>query len=543
MKILIIGSDVAGTKFASKIKRENIHLDVTIITENKNITFDSSGLPYLLRGVVKDKTQLLVNTPESFCEIYGVNVFNEFKVKNLDLTNKKVITLNSETNIENTFNYDKLIIACDSTLKMPEIEGVELKNVFSADSVEDINTIKENVSTGEIKRAVVVGSDFAALEIAENLHSIGVRTVVLEQNSNVLSNCFDTEFSEHIETKMAAAGVMAMTDTSITGIIGTEKVEKITTTKRAIKTDAVIFTNTLCAKLDFINDTEIITENGIIVTDNNFETNLKDVYAIGACAYVQNLIKSKPSNSSIDATPNIVGRVLAENIAHNTNTFSGVLDTKIAKLPGDINVACTGITENSANDEKRNVVSMVVAIDDKAPYFTNISTVLIKLIADVDTRRLIGAQVIGKHGVDKVIDIAVTAISLGATVDSLKHLNFAYSPPFSTYTHPFSNAINSLINKMDEKLKTITATEFKSLDLSEYIILDISKRPTIAGAEFIEFSEITKDLAKYDKEQKIIIICPRGRRAFVAHRALVQLGFKNTFVLEAGAYNVDIKLI
>ncbi len=542
MKVLIIGGVAAGTKVAAKLKREDRSAEVTIITKGKNISYAGCGLPYYVGKVIEEKSELIVNTPKAFEGLTGAKVITETEVVKVNPSDKTITAKTLENGEEKVYSYDKLVIASGASAFVPNIDGVDLKNVFVMRTPEDAISMREAVESGEIKRAVVVGGGFIGLEIAENLDAQGIRATIIDMAPNILSNVLDKEISDYLETKMAEAGVMAMTGVSIESIGGNGKVEKVMTSKRPIKADAVVLAMGIKANTEFLEGSGVETENGIILTNDNLETNIKDIYAVGDCAYVNSRLKGGKTWSPMGSTANIAGRVLAKNMMSSGQNYLGVLGTSIAKLPGNINVGCTGFTETAAKNAWLNVETVIVAVDDKAHYYPDAGAVIIKLTADKDSRKLLGVQVIGNYGVDKITDIIVTAVSLGATVDSMQNLDFAYAPPFSTAIHPLSHAINVLVNKMDGKFKTVTPSEFENLDLSEYKVLDISKAPSIQNADFINLSEIGEDFDKYNKDDKLLLVCTRGRRAYMAQNKLDYNGYNNTLVLEAGTYFTKIKL-
>ncbi len=542
MKIVIIGGVSAGTKLAAKLLREDRNSEVTILTDGNEVSYSACGLPYYVGGLVKDKSSLIIYSPKKFTDITGAKVVCDTKITKVDTKNKTVTCVTTATGKEDAFSYDKLVISIDSSTNIPEIDGLNLKNVFVLRTLEDAVSIRQAIEESDIKRACVIGGGFHGLEIAENLHHIGVRTTVIEAEQNVLSSYFDSEICNYIENKMALSGVMPMTGVTLQGIEGAEKVEKIITSKRAFKTDAVILATGIKVTTNFLKDTEIAMENGIILTDENFQTNIEDIYAVGDCAYVKNRITGQKICPSTGSNANVTGRILAENIVQNNQKFEGTLGTAIAKISGNITIGVTGLTETNAKSNGYNTSCVVVTVNNKEEYYPEAGILVIKLVADTDTKKVLGVQVVGDYGVDKIVDIIVTAISLGATLEQMQNLDFSYSPPFGTPIHPISTAVNVLKNKIDGKLKTITPLEFSQLDLSSYKIIDVSRKPTIQNADYIELGEITKDFDRYDKSQNIIIVCTKGRRAYIAQNRLEFFGFTNTKVLESGTTLTEVEI-
>ncbi len=542
MKVLIIGGVAAGTKVAAKLKREDKSIDVTIITKEKDISYAACGLPYYIGNVVQNKEKLVVYTPKAFTALTGAEIITQTEVTSVEPSSKSITTVSLGGSDVKIHTYDKLVIASGASAVVPEIDGADLKNVFTLRTLDDAVLMREAIDGGAIKRALVVGTGFVGLEIAENLHSQGIKVLLLDSEQHVLNNVFDTEFCEHIENKLANEGIMPMTGVSIEAISGEGKVEKVITSKRAVKTDAVVFAVGIRANTEFLADSGILMENGVILTNENLETNIEDIYAVGDCAFVSSRLTGKKTWSPKSSTASIAGRVLAQNIVGNKQEYLGVLETSIAKLASNLSVGRTGLTEAVARAHGFNVEAVTIVADDKANFYPDAGNLSIKLIAEKGEGKILGAQVVGKDNVDKIIDIVVTAISLGARVEQLQNLDFAYAPPFSTAVSPFSKAIDVLINKMNDKIQTVTPSEFKSLNLSEYKVVDINSPSTVEGAEAFTLAEITDDFDSYPKDEKMVLLCNKGRKAFLAQNKLEKLGYENTKVLEGGIVFTDVEL-
>lgn len=542
MKVLIIGGVAAGTKVAAKLKREDRSIDVTILTKGKDISYAGCGLPYYVGKVIPNKEQLIVNTPAAFSKLTGATVVTGMEVTGVSPEDKTVTATCVETGETSVHSYDKLVIATGASPVCPNLPGMDLKHVYTMRVPDDAISLREAVEAGEIKRAVVVGAGFIGLEVAENLAVQGVRTTVLDFAPHVLANLLDPEVSDYVEIKMAEKGIMPMMGVGLEGILGTDKVEKVQTTKRALKADAVVLAMGIRPNTAFLEGTGIELDRGVVVTDSNLQTTVADIYAVGDCAYVTNRQTDGKAWSPMGSTANIAGRILAKNLVDNQQNYGGVLGTGVAKLPGDINVGRTGLTETAAVAAGYDVVSVCGVVDDKAHYYPDASSMIIKLIADKTTRKLLGVQAMGAGAVDKVTDIVVTGISLGATIDQMANLDFAYAPPFSTAIHPFSHMLNVLNNKTNGELETVTPKEFLENGVGDYQVLDVSLQPAIKGAPYIDLSAIEGVLPEQDVDGKYLLVCAKGKRAYMAQNRLKFYGYKNTRVLEGGLTFNEVSL-
>ena len=541
MKILIIGGVAAGTKVAAKLMRENRNCEVTILTKSKDISYAGCGLPYYVGKLIPERGQLIVNTPDSFSNLTGVSVLTEVEVTKVNPANKTVDALDLKTDETNTYEYDKLVIASGAEAIKPPIDGVNLKNVYYMRTPDDAVALRSAVEAGEIKRATVVGGGYIGLEVAENLSLLGVRTTVLDMAKHILPG-FDDEFCEYVENHLADQGIMPFTETKLEAILGEEKVEKVQTNKRAFKTDAVVLSVGIRANTAFLADSGIeLMPNRTIKVNEYLQTNIEDIYAVGDCATVINLITKEPALSPMGSTANIAGRIVAKNIAGSKLAYSGVLGTAVAKLP-ELNVGRTGLTETDASKAGFNTVSVVTVVDDKAHYYPNASSFIVKMIADKDSKKLLGLQVLGQGAVDKMVDIAVTAMTMGASLLDIENMDLAYAPPFSTAIHPFSHTVNVLLNKISGQFETISPSAYANGEAKDYKIIDSSINPSIDNAPYVDLTKVNGELEEFKKDEKLLLACAKGKRAYMLQNRLKHFGYTNTLVLEGGTTFNEVTL-
>lgn len=541
MKILILGGVAAGTKVAAKLKRENRDLDVMILTKGKHISYAGCGLPYYVGNVIHNKEELIVNTPQKFTALTGVSVKTETEAVSLDTAAKTVLAKDLTTGETSSYSYDKLVIATGASPFVPDIPGLNLKNVFVMRTPEDAISLRAAVEDGSIKRAVVAGGGFIGLEVAENLASQGVKVSVIDFAPHVLPNFLDPEFSEYVENKMSDQGIVPVTGVSLEGVIGTDKVEKVQTSKRAMKADALVIAIGIRPNTAFLEGTGIEMTKGTILTNEYLETNIPDIYAAGDCAMVRNRQTGKPAWSPMGSTANIAGRILAQNITGKQISYPGVLGTGVAKLPGGINAGRTGLTETAAIAEGYKVVTAVSVVDDKAHYYPGAGSFLVKLIADAESHKLLGLQVLGAGAVDKMTDIAVTAISLGATAEQLTSMDFAYAPPFSTAIHPIAHAVNILLNKLNGEMDSITPAQYNNDEAENYKIIDCAMQPSLPEYPYLDLVKIDGEVDGLKKDDSLLLVCTKGKRAYLTQNRLKHFGYTNTKVLEGGTtFNTSV---
>lgn len=540
MKVLIIGGVAAGTKVAAKLKRDNFELDVTILTKSKDISYAGCGLPYYVGNVIQEANKLIVNTPDSFHKLTGVNVLVETEVTQVNPEEKYVEAICLKTQEKMRCEYDKLVIASGAEAVRPNIEGADLDNVFFMRTPEDAYVLRDAIETGNIKRAVIVGGGYVGLEIAENLNSQGVRAVVIDMAKHILPG-FDEEFSEYVENHLAEQGIPILTEIRLEAILGDGKVEKIKTDRRAMKADAVILCVGIKANTEYLKDSDIdLMPNKTVKVNEYLETNVKDIYAVGDCATVINRVTNKPYWSPMGSTANIAGRIAAKNIAGKKKAYPGVLGTSVVKLP-ELNAGRTGLTEKEANENGYNAESVVTVVDDKVHYYPDASSFIVKMIADKDTKKLLGLQVLGKGQVDKMVDIAVAAITMGATLEDVENMDLAYAPPFSTAIHPFSHTVNILLNKLNGEFETVTPADFSKEKAEGFKLIDASLSPSIDGAQYLDLAKIKGEVDGLGRDEKLLLVCAKGKRAYMLQKRLKHFGYTNTKVLEGGTTFNDLE--
>lgn len=541
MKIVILGGVAAGTKIAAKLMREDRNNEVLILNKGADISYAGCGLPYYVGHVIEEKESLIVNTPQKYEALTGARVLTRMEAVEVDRDAKQVTAVHLDTREKTVYSYDKLVIATGASPVRPPIEGVDLENVFFMRTPEDAIALRNLISDGGIKRAVVVGAGYIGLEIAENLAKDGVKPFVLDMAPHVLPG-FDGEFATYIEGKLADAGIPVVTGVRVTGLEGEGgKVKKVLTDRKAYKADLVVLSAGIRPNTAFLDGTGLEMVKGTLLTNEAGQTNDPDIYAAGDCAMVHSAITGKPAWSPMGSTANINGRIIAQNIMGKELRYRGSLGTAVCQLPG-LNVGRTGLTEAQAKAEGFDPISVVTIVDDKAHYMPGAATFTMKLIADRSTQRLLGVQVAGPGAVDKIVDITVTAIQCGATLDQLDGADFAYAPPFSTAIHPFAHTLNVLKNKRSGAFETFTPAEFAQGLAKDYRIVDASLKPTIEGAPYVDLTSVTGPLKDFGPEEKLLLICNKGKRAYLLQNRLKAFGYQHVKVLEGGNLFTDISL-
>ncbi len=541
MKVIVIGGIAAGTKAAAKLKRCNRDIDVKILNKGRDISYAGCGLPYYIGGGIEERSELIVNTPEKFSKLTGAEVLTGVEVTHVD-PKAKVVTYKNENGETGNENYDKLIIATGAVPFVPPIDGVSKAGVFAVRTPDDADSIRSYAKDNGCRRAVVCGAGFIGLEVAENLHAKGLAVTVIDAADTIMPNAFDPEMANYAKKKLQNAGIRVLTGTRVLGIDGDEKATAVVTESGMLPADIVIMAIGIRPATAFLEGSGIESYRGAVVVDEKMQTNLPDVYAAGDCAIVKNAQTGKPQWSAMGSTANITARILAKSMTGEDIAYRGCLGTGVAKLLPEFNCARTGLTEAAAKNAGFDPVSVICVLDDKAHYYPDASSFIIKLIADRSTHRLIGIQVFGSGAVDKMTDIAVTGISMGAVLSDFDSLDFSYAPPFSTAISPFVTACYILENKLDGILESFTPYEYVNGAAKGYTVIDAQPEPKIPGAKWVDITKADNGIDGIAKDEKLLLVCAKGKRGYFLQNRLKHAGYTNTRVLEGGATFNTVKV-
>ncbi len=541
MKVLVIGGVAAGTKAAAKCKREDRSAEVTIITKGEDISYAGCGLPYYVGGLIESRDGLIVNTPAKYEGLTGVSVHTGVEAKAIDFAGKKVRAerLSSGETVE--YPYDKLIISTGASPVVPPIPGASLPGVFSMRTPDDAIALRKYIEDRSCKKAVVAGGGFIGLEIAENLQKQGLKVTVVDLASQILPGVLDREMADYVKKQVKQSGILVYTDVKVEGIEGTDAPTGVKTDAGTFQADVVVMSIGIRPNTAFLKDSGLAMERGTILVDEKMATNIADVYAAGDCCMVKNRLTGAPQWSPMGSTANYAGRTLAQGINGKDKSYAGVLGTGVVKLPG-INAGKTGLTQQQAAEAGFDVESVLAVVDDKAHYYPDADSFIIKLLADRGSHKLLGVQVIGAGAVDKIVDIAVTGISLGAKVEDFENMDMAYAPPFSTAIHPFVQVCYIMENKLAGEFETITPAQYGAGAAEGYQVLDVQPEAKIPGARWVDLAKVDGPIEGLDKDAKLLLVCAKGKRGYFLQNRLKAFGYTGTKVLEGGAFFNTVKV-
>ncbi len=541
MKVVVLGAVAAGTKTAAKLKRACPGAEVEIYTMDREISRAACGLPYYVGGIIEDEAELSVMTPERFSSLTGASVHTGFEAVGLDGEKKTVFVKDLSTGDVSPVAYDRLVIATGASAFVPDIPGRVLPGVFTLRTPSDAVEIRKHISQKNVKCAVVVGGSFIGLEMADNLHSAGISVTVAEGAGELLPGVFDPEMAAYIRRHLKKQDIRTLTGAKVNAICAEGEMLSVETETKSLPAGAVIIAAGIRPNTAFLRDSGVELISGRIAVNEFMETSLPDVYAAGDCAMVKNRITGEKQWSPMGSSANLEGRVLGRVLSGEKAAFPGVLGTGILRLP-ELNCARTGLGEENARLSGFDPVTALVVSDDKPGYWPDASVFFTKLIADRATHRILGAQILGSGAVDKMADIAVAAICCGGTLEDIENGDFAYAPPFSTAIHPFALTVQVLQNKLRGDTVTLTPAEYAAGAAEGYTLIDAGTASGLKGVRRLTASEVRELPEGLSQKDRLLLVCNRGKGAYLLQNRLMALGFINTAVLEGGVMFNEVSL-
>ncbi|HCT64476.1 MAG TPA: dehydrogenase [Lachnospiraceae bacterium] len=539
MRLIIIGAVAAGTSAAAKARRNDENAEIIIYDKDSFISYSGCGMPYYIGGEVGDAEKLIPRNSAFFKSKYNVDIFIRHEVLSINDKNKTLEIKNLSTGNIFTNNYDKLIIATGASAVIPPVKGAELKNVFTLRNIGNMNQIKNYINEFSPKSAVIVGTGFIGLEVCENLKELGMDVTLIERLPQVTPG-LDEDMAVYVEEHLEKNQVKLFTGKSVVEI---KKDKVILDDGREVAADFVLLSTGVRPNTDLAVKAGI--ELGVtraIKVDKRMMTNIKDIYSCGDCSEQFHVVTGKPVYRPMGSTANKTGRIAGDVATGGDLSFRGILGTGIFKV-FDMTVVLTGLSEREAIKEGYDVV-VCHNIKPNKPEYMGGKEMVIKGIADKDTGRLLGAQIVGFEGVDKRIDVFATAISYKAQVEDLFHLDLAYAPPFSTTKDPVMYTGMILDNAIHSDRKLISADELEELISSSknYKLIDAREASQyeenhVETAISIPHAKLRDSLDQLTKETMTITYCNKGVTGNAAQNILLNHGFNEVYNLSGGHKN------
>lgn len=540
-RIVIIGGVAAGTKTAAKARREDPDAEITIYTDEEYISYAGCGEPYYISGEVSSRQKLLQRTPQDFLKEHNILIHPQHRVTRIHAEEKNIEVLNLKDRSTLEAEFDVLVIATGASPIVPKLPGADLPGVFQLRTIPDTDAIRAKVDSG-IKKAVVVGGGYIGLEMAESLVLRGIDVTVVEREKQ-LAPLYDEDVGVEIKKTLVKHSVRVLLNSSLEEIIGTQEsgIFAVRVAGEVIETEMVLLSVGVRPNVELAREAGIaIGPTGAIQVNEYLQTNYPYIFAAGDCSEMIQRVTGKPTWVPLGSTANRQGRVLGVNVTGGQEIFPGIVGSSIFRV-FDLNVSGTGLTEKACQKEGIGYECVVVPQTDKPGYMPGAKSVVVKLIAEKDSRRVLGAQVWGPGQVDKVTDTIATALVFKATVNDLTQLDLVYAPPFAPALGNTIVAANVLQGKMDRETESVQSRDVqkKCENEEDFVFLDVRNPQELTAICLdstvnIPIPELNERADELPKEKEIIASCGIGLRASRAYRILKHKGFENVKYMEGG---------
>lgn len=539
MNYLIIGGVAGGATVAARLRRMDEKANIILFERGKYVSYANCGLPYYIGDTINNREKLFVQTAKGFTDRFRIDIRTEQEVTAIRPDKKEVEIKNLSTGETYTETYDKLVLSPGAEPLRPGIEGIGSKKIFTLRNVPDTDTIKNYVNTENPKRAIVVGGGFIGLEMAENLHDLGIQVDVVEMANQVMAP-LDFSMAAIVHRQLTDKGVGLHLEDGVSRF--EEKDGGVTVHLRSgkqIATDMVLLSIGVRPETKLAKDAGLaIGERGGIAVNDYMQTSDADIYALGDAVEVRHLVTGQPALIPLAGPANKLGRIVADNIVFgNKKKYPGSIGTSIAKV-FDLTVAAAGANAKLLQQNNIPYISSYTHGASHAGYYPGAVPLSIKILFAPENGKLLGAQIVGFNGVDKRIEMLAQVIQRGGTVHDLAELEHAYAPPYSSAKDPVNMAGFVAENILNKKSRIIQWRELAELP-ADTIRIDVRthdeyKLGTIPGFINIPVDELREHLDELPKEKPIVVTCAVGLRGYLAYRILVQNGFKHVRNLSGG---------
>ena len=530
MKVVIVGGVAGGASAAARLRRLDESAEVVMLERTGYVSYANCGLPYYVGGTITERNKLTLQTPGSFASRFNVDARVNSEVISIDRSGKSVRVRNLIDGTEYDESYDKLILSPGAKPLVPDMPGIDDSRVMTLRTVEDTFRMHGFVNEISPKTAVVCGGGYIGLEVADNLHALGIDVTIVQRPDHVLPQ-LDREMAADVHHHIRSKGVdLRLSD----AVVGFETEGGLTVLLRSgdrIEADMAV------VALGVVPDTVLAKDAGLelgvkgtIVVNDHMQTSDPDIYAVGDAIQVENFITGAPANIALAGPANKQGRIVADNIAGLDSVYKGSMGSSVLRV-FDMTVGATGLTEKQAKDAGYDVEKVYTFSASHASYYPGAKNMSIKTIFDRVTGTVLGAQIVGYDGVDKRVDVMAVAIRAGMTVEDLAELELSYAPPYSSAKDPVNyagfvatNLISGLVkqyhwDELDAKVADSNITVVDLRTVAEYA------NQHIEGPLHIPVDELRDRLSEIPKDKPVAIFCHSGLRSYIGYRILAQNGY------------------
>jgi NADPH-dependent 2,4-dienoyl-CoA reductase/sulfur reductase-like enzyme len=447
-KLIIIGGDAAGMTAASKVRREQPEREIVVFEKSQYTSYSACGIPYYISEIVETFDELIVRKPEVFREEYNIDVRTLHKVLEVDIDNKRVRVLDKENKTEFWEHYAQLLIATGAKAFCPEVEGYAKEGIFGISTLKSGIKLENYIEEKKPKNAVIIGGGYIGLEMAEALLIRGLEVSLVNRSAQVM-NTLDPDMGALVSAAIRKLGVTLYLDEELVRFEQqNNKVTAVVTDKRTIETDIVVLGMGSSPNTAFLKGSGIeLGAKGAIKVNAQMQTNIPDVYAAGDCVETLNLVSRQHMHIALGTLANKTGLVAGSSLAGEKAIFPGAVGTAVCKVCS-YEVARTGLLEKEIKKLGIDYSTATIKTKTRAHYYPGAKDITVKLLAEKNSGRLLGGQIIGEEDAAKRIDVLATALTHNLTLQNIIDLDLSYAPPFSLVWDPVQTAARKLIKNV-----------------------------------------------------------------------------------------------
>lgn len=531
-KILIVGGVAGGASAAARLRRNNEADQIIMFERGPHVSFSNCSLPYHLSGIIKDPDDLVLMNPKLFLKQYNIDARINSEVIAINRENKSVTVRKVDTGEEYTESYDKLILSPGASPIVPKLPGLDKVNIFTVRNVVDIDKLNKFINNIETKDVTVIGGGYIGVEVAENLRMGGYNVSLVEATNQILRP-FDYDMVQIFHKELLDHGI---------DLILGDKVESFEDDKVVLASGKILDAKAVVMAIGVFPETSLAKESGLeigetgaIKVDKNYLTNDPDIYAIGDAIEVYNALTQTMTKLSLAGPALKQARAVADHINNKTTINRGYIGSSSIKV-FDYNGASTGLNESLIKYLDMNIKYDIVhlILSDKVGIMPDASPMHFKLLFEVPTGRILGAQAIGKGNVTKRIDVIATVIKFGGSVEDLKDLEFSYAPPFTTAKDIVNYAGYIGSNLLNGDFKQVNVDKVRELVENNNIIIDVREKYEfkyghIKDAINIPLSELRDRIDEIPKDRPVYLHCKTGQRSYNAALVLQNMGYDKVY--------------
>jgi NADPH-dependent 2,4-dienoyl-CoA reductase/sulfur reductase-like enzyme/rhodanese-related sulfurtransferase/TusA-related sulfurtransferase len=539
-KVIIIGGVAGGATAAARLRRLREDIEIIIIEKGSHVSFANCGLPYYIGDVIKDKEQLELMTPEDFFQRFNIDVRVNHEALSIDVDKKVVNIEDLLLDKQYSLSYDYLLLSPGATPIIPPFKGIDEVPTFTLRTIPDSVHIRDFAEKNDVKHATIIGGGYIGLEMAENLKKKRIKVKIVEMLDQVLAP-LDKEMAQFVHQELILNGVCLQLGDAVSAFECDENKCNwvISRSGHKIQTDIIILSIGVKPESKLALDAKLeVGPKGHIIVDDHMRTSDPYIYAVGDAVQVKQIQTNEPTAIPLAGLANKQGRIAADNIAGRDSEYKGILGASVLKV-FDLTVAFVGLNETQIKNLDLNYEKIYIHPNNHAGYYPGAIPITLKLLFEVPSGKILGAQAVGGPGTEKRIDVISTVINFQGTVFDLEELELTYAPPFGSAKDPVNMAgyVASNVIKGDHPIWHWD--QFDQIKDNGSFILDVRTAEefavgSIENAVNISDLELRERLDEIPKDKDIYVYCEVGFRGYLATRVLKQKGYDRVQNLTGG---------